>query len=309
MSQDPNDMEALFNDMAGVKKPATSNVPVRSQTRRSNEAFAEQQRVTEMSREDYAKKEFGLEIPVDAVPLPSKGVVYPENHPLHLCEFVEYKAMTTREEDILMSRALIKKGTVIKELIKSCLMDRNIRVESLLSGDQVALMLAIRSSGYGTEYCPSLDCPKCEAKNDLVISLDELELKPLTVQPVEVGVNLFEFILPVSGKKVLFKFSTVEDEEKVLLEMEQKKKRGLLNDNLVTTKLLSSVVSVDGNTDKSDISKFVSYMSAKDSKALRKYMLDNEPGVNTEVEFQCKACDHFDRIVMPMGREFFWPST
>jgi hypothetical protein len=309
MSQNPNDLESIFNEASSNAKQ-TTQIPTTQQTRRGNEIFAEENRVTEMSREEYAKREFGLEIPVDAVPLPSKGLVYPPNHPLHRAEFVEYKAMTTREEDILMSRALIKKGTVIKELIRSCLSDKSVKVESLLSGDQVALMIAIRSSGYGKEYNPTYTCPKCETKTDMHIDLDTLTLKNLPIEPIEIGTNLFEFILPVSGKKVLFKFTTVEDEEKMIQESESRRKRGMLNDNLVTTKLLSSIVSIDGISNRSDITKFVSYMPAKDSRALRKYMEENEPGVNMEVEFQCGACDHYDNhLALPMGSEFFWPNS
>ena len=71
---------------------------------------------------DVMRDDFGFEIPVESIPLPSNGAVYPADSPLHCRETVDIRAMTAREEDILTSRALIKKGTVITELIKSCLM-------------------------------------------------------------------------------------------------------------------------------------------------------------------------------------------
>ena len=77
-------------------------------------------------RADIMRDEFGLEIPVENVPLPSKGRVYPPDHPLHMQETVQIRSMTAREEDILTSKALIKKGTVITELIRSCLIDKRI---------------------------------------------------------------------------------------------------------------------------------------------------------------------------------------
>ena len=52
--------------------------------------------------------EFGLEIPTEAVPLPSRGAVYPVDHPLYNQETIEIRSMTAREEDILTSKALIK---------------------------------------------------------------------------------------------------------------------------------------------------------------------------------------------------------
>ena len=68
-----------------------------------------------------------IQIPSAQVPLPSRGLVYPVGSPLHGKEFIDIKGMTTQEEDILMSRALIKKGTVITELIRSCLLTQEFR--------------------------------------------------------------------------------------------------------------------------------------------------------------------------------------
>ena len=82
--------------------------------------------------------------------------------PWHACETVDIKAMTAREEDILTSRAFIKKGTVITELIRSCLVDKRIDPNSLLSGDRNALMVAIRVTGYGVEYSTEVTCPVCD---------------------------------------------------------------------------------------------------------------------------------------------------
>ena len=88
------------------------------------------------ARGDVMRDEFGLEIPVENVPLPSRGVIYPPEHPLHLVETVQIRAMTAREEDILTSKALIKKGTVITELIKSCLIDKSVNPNDMILGDR-----------------------------------------------------------------------------------------------------------------------------------------------------------------------------
>ena len=89
-------------------------------------------------------KEFGWEIPVDVAPLPSQGLVYPPGSPLHGKESVSIKAMTAKEEDILMSRAFSKQGTTISELIKSCVLEKNIDPNEMLSGDRQALLVAIK---------------------------------------------------------------------------------------------------------------------------------------------------------------------
>ena len=261
-----------------------------------------------ITAQQYARQELGVEIPVDAVPLPSKGKVYSHGHPLCGAAAVEYRAMTAKEEDILMSQALIKRGTVITELIKSCLINRDIDVSSLLSGDRNALMIAIRASGYGSNYDPIYTCPNCEFKNELNIDLNQLPIKPLNIEPIAPNLNAFEFKLPVSNKVVTFKFLNGKEEEEIINDMEVRKKKGLLNSNLVTGRLLRSIVAIDGNENKALISRFVQYMPARDSLLLREYVDKNEPGVDMKIDFKCTNCDHFEEMSLPMGPTFFWPN-
>lgn len=262
-----------------------------------------------ISRADAARQELGIEIPTALVPLPSKGLVYPSNSPLYLKSEIEIKGMTTQEEDILMSRALIKKGTVITELIRSCLMQPGVSVNDLLSGDRNALMVAIRITGYGEEYKAQVACPSCEAKQDHVVNLSELEIKPLEIEPSMPGLNSFEFVLPITKKKVLFRFLTGKEEEEITTLMENKKKKGLANDNVVTTRLFYSIISVDGDTDKTKISKYIQYLPARDSLALRQFIDKNEPGIDMRSPFECTSCGHTEVIAVPMGASFFWPSS
>jgi hypothetical protein len=217
--------------------------------------------------------------------------------------------MTTQEEDILMSRALIKKGTVITELIRSCLLQPGVSVNDLLSGDRNALMVAIRITGYGEEYKAQVACPSCETKQDHIVNLSELEIKPLEIEPSVPGMNSFEFVLPITKKKVLFRFLTGKEEEEITTLMENRKKKGLANDNVVTTRLFFSVIAVDGDTDKSKISKYIQYLPARDSLALRQYIDKNEPGIDMKSQFECTSCGHTEVIAVPMGASFFWPSS
>ena len=96
-----------------------------------------------MMKNNIMKDDFGWEVPVESVPLPSRGVIYSPDSTVYNTETVQIKAMTALEEDILMSQPLIKNGTVITELIKSCVIDKSIDVDSLTLGDRNALMISI----------------------------------------------------------------------------------------------------------------------------------------------------------------------
>lgn len=251
-----------------------------------------------------------FDVPVDAVPLPSKGKVYPQGHPFHMQDRVEITAMTAKEEDILTSSALIKKGTVVTELIKSCLVDKSVDTGSLLTGDRNALMVAIRITGYGAEYEGEVTCESCGKATKREFDLGKLEIKPLELDPVTPNENVFAFRLPKTNKVVHFQFITGRIEEEVSVVNErQKKAYGHQKDTFVTTNLLYSILSVDGVTDRGKIAKFVANMPASDSQALRKYMRDNEPGMVMRQESECEVCGHLEETSLPISAEFFWPGA
>lgn len=255
------------------------------------------------------RSDFGLEVPQEIVPLPSAGKTYPADSSLHGVELVEIKAMTAREEDILTSRALIKKGTVISELIKSCLIDRSINPLDMLSGDRNALMVAIRITGYGPSYDVDMECNECNVKSPRSFDLGALAIKRLEIDPVVLGTNAFEFKLPYSGKVARFKFMTGRDEEDIVALGDKQKKLGLGTESGVTTSLLYALVSVDGIDDRSKLANFVKMMPARDSLALRNYIKDNEPGIVMKQEVSCPSCGHAEEVNMPMGVTFLWPAA
>ena len=266
-------------------------------------------RIPQVSSYDKVKSDFGLDIPVELVPLPSAGKVYSTNSPFHNAEVVEIKAMTAREEDILTSKAYLKKGTVITELIKSCLIDKTLDPRDLLTGDRNALMVAIRITGYGAEYDVEMECNECSAKAPRRFDLSQLPIKRLEISPSIVGMNVFDFLLPQSKKLVKFRFLTGRDEEELSVMAEKQKKMGLQTESTVTTNLLYTIVSIDGIEDRGKIANFVKLMPARDSLMLRNYIRNSEPGIEMKQETTCPACGHSEEVNMPLGVSFLWPSV
>ena len=253
------------------------------------------------------KKDLGFEIPVESVPLPSAGSVYPQNHPLHGCTSVEIKAMTAREEDILMSRSLIKQGTVITQLLKSCMMNKSVDPAHMLMGDRNALMIAIRITGYGPEYAVEASCPECGERNKVPFNLAKMPIKRLQIDPVEAGMNLFAYQLPVTKKNVHFKFMTGADDKEITTIQERMKKQGIQTNASITTRLQFSIQSVDGKEDRSLIAQFARNMPARDSLALRQFIDKNEPGVDMKGWMECPACGEQSQVPIALGASFFWP--
>ena len=260
-----------------------------------------------MPTRNVMKDDFGFEIPVENVPLPSLGKVYPEDSACHNKETLEIRAMTAREEDILTSKALIKKGTVISHLLKSCMIDKSVDTEAMLAGDRNAIMVALRVTGYGAEYKVEVDCPACNQRSKQSFNLGELEIKRLNIDPVSQGVNLFEYELPVTSAKVRFKFLTGHDEQEIMTETERRKKQGAQSENLITSRLRYSIVSVNGVTDKSKLEMFIRNLPARDSLAFRTHLDKSEPGIQMKSWMDCNSCLEHSEVRLPLGAAFFWP--
>jgi len=279
-------------------------------SKRKNEIFGAQAlSQTGVPKSNVMKDDFGWEVPVESVPLPSEGKVYATNSPLSGKEMLDIKAMTAKEEDILTSRALIKKGTVITTLLQSCILDPGINVSDMLTGDRNALMVAVRITGYGADYRADVTCPACDTKSQQNFDLGELPIKRLNIDPVSQGSNEFSFTLPVTKKEVHFKFLTGRDEEEMNIIAERKKAAlpGMQGESLVTSRIARSVISIDGITDKNKINQFVERMPAQDSRKLRAYMDTNEPGIEMKAWMGCPHCGETSEVELPMGANFFWP--
>lgn len=273
------------------------------------EATQKSEEVPQIQAPPPAQQSRSEDVDIMSIPLPSRGLLYPTQHPLYMKDEVDIKPMTAQEEDILTSRALIKNGTVIDRLLSACVSDRRVDVKSLLSGDRTALMVGIRVSGYGEEYDTELTCGSCEAKSKRQFLLSNLNIKRLQIEPIAPGVNAFRFKLPLSGKTVVFKFTTGHDEDEITKFGEKKKKLGGFDESLVTTKLLYNIISVDGDDKRDAVAKFVRSMRAMDSLKLREYIETNEPGIDMRQPTSCSACGAEEEVQMPIGVTFFWPTA
>jgi len=281
-----------------------------SNSNERNQVFKSDSTIQTRNIQEMVKTEFGVENPIEIVPLPSLGLVYPSNSPFHNKDTVSIRTMTTREEDILMNRAFIKKGTVLTELVKSCLVTPGDPNE-LLMCDRNALMFAIRVTGYGSDYEVEVECPDCNEKFKNVFQLAELPIKTLEILPVAEGTNCFEFTLPASKQLVKFKFLTGADELDILTiqALNKKKSLGPTQNDSVSLNLKYNILEVGGVANRAKISNFVDHMSARDSLALRTYIANNEPGIQMKQDVNCPGCGETNTIFLPITRQFLWPST
>ena len=236
--------------------------------------------------------EFSL--PTEMVELPSKGLVYPEGHPLREGK-VEIKYMTAKEEDILTNQSYIEKGTVLDKLLESVMVSK-INIKDLIVGDKNAVLIATRILGYGKDYSFSY----MGESHD--IDLSTLENKETDESQLSEG-NKFSYTLPYSEIDITFKILDGHDETKIEKEIQGLKK---LNKNAspeLSTRLKYIITSINGDTEKKTIRDFVENgLLARDSRSLRNFVKETQPDVDLNY-----ITDSNEEITIPIGISFFWP--
>jgi hypothetical protein len=272
-------------------------------------AAPQQQQVAQPKQEESNGLQFVT--PTEFVELPSRGKYYPDTHPLYNKEVIEIRYMTAKDEDILSSQTLLRKGIAVERLLQNIVLDQSIRVNTLLIGDKNAILLAARCSGYGADYKTQVDCPKCGTTNTHTFDLNELSSTNMTEGRRELSVTetangTFITILPKSGVNAEFRLLTGEDEVK-LTKTAQRRRKNDLPDTAITEQLKIAIVSVNNETDKRIIEQFVDNMPAFDSRYFRALYADIMPTIDLIQSFVCNECGSDEEVEVPFTADFFWP--
>ena len=248
------------------------------------------------------------QFPAEEVTLPSKGLLYPEDSPLRSGK-IQMKYMTAREEDILTNQNYIKGGTVIDKLLKSLILTPGFDYNDLLIGDKNAVMVAARILGYGAEYEIKKIHPQTGVESVGTINLSNIKDKEIDEKLIVNNRNEFDFTLPASKTDITFKLLTQKDENKIEREVEGLKKINKQSSE-GTVRLKHIILSVNKDYEIKTIRDFVdNNLLAKDARALRQYIGQIQPGIESRVEVEFKDGYIEEDVELPINLSFFWPDA
>ena len=249
--------------------------------------------------------------PTEIVPLPSKGLLYSEDHPL-AGGTIEMKYMTAKEEDILTSQNLIKQGVVLDKLFESLIVTP-MNYADLYVGDKNAIMVAARILGYGKDYVVEVDDPFSPGtKQKVTIDLTQIEHKEVDYSPFEQRKNEFDFELPQSKRVVTFRLMTHKLEKDIQTEIKGMNKTQVRTgiDRELTTRLKNMILAVDGETGRAAVNNFVdNELFALDSRALRAHIREISPDLDMTFTFVSDTTGEVKEMEIPMDVSFFWPNS
>lgn len=250
------------------------------------------------------KKEYPF--PTETIILPSKGLVYPETNPLSKGE-VTVKLLTAKEEDILTSATLIKKGTQLDKLLEAVVVEPGVNVNDLVIGDKNAILISSRVLAFGPEYVVTVNDPEDKEPVEVSIDLSKIKIKEIDESLLNRR-NEYEFLLPISKSLVKYKILTHGDELAINKDIDASQKT-IKQSNEITTRWRRIIVEVDGNRDIGFISNFVSnQLLAGDSKALRKHMTKMTPDLDLTFDYTSPITGETEALKIPFGINFFYPA-
>lgn len=252
---------------------------------------------------------FAFVVPTEFVELPSEGKYYPEGHPLHGETSIEIKQMTAKEEDMLTSKTLIKKGVALDRVIGSLIINKAIDPDSLLVGDRNAIIVATRVSAYGNDYTTKVACPSCGDTQDYSFDLNSANVyhgeDSDTINVVNNGNGTFNVHLTRTKIDATFKILTGRDEKAFLSGTEHDKRQKV--DRMITRQLSGLIVAVNGDNNAEAINYVVNNMPSADSRQLRLAYRLTSPNIDLTQHYECSECNHEQDMEVPLNADFFWP--
>lgn len=246
-----------------------------------------------------------FKVPTEEINLPSLGVFYPNKK-----SSVTIKFLTAEEDNVLFSTELIKSGKVLDVLLENAILDKDLRPEDMISGDRNLLLIEIRKTGFGSEYQPGeVQCSSCGEGYSPTVNLDKLKPKVLETMPDSDGYYAVE--LPMTKMHIKFRLLRGSDEKRLskIIENSQKRPGGFKAPKLITERYILQIMEVNGNRDKTYISRFISAMPTRDSLFFREYNRQIEPGIDLNYEFECPYCTHVETKTVPINSKLFYPDV
>lgn len=223
-------------------------------------------------------------LPSEIVNLASAGKIYPKDHVLRSGQ-IEMRYMTAYDEDILTNTSYIKNGVVFDKLLESIILT-NVDVSEIAEADRFGLIIHARILAYGSDYSVTVTDPNTGNLLSRTINLRTLTAKPFTLQPTDEG----EFEYQVnSDTTIYFRYPTKEVQ------------------SLKVSEYLQTIITqVNDSRDPEAIDDFIRYrFLSQDAKPFRKFVNDNEPGLNLNVTIEGENGSTFTSR-FPVGPELFW---
>lgn len=268
-------------------------------------------------------------IPWEPCVLPSRGLYYNWGDGT-----VQVRAMGQVAEKVLATQRLSQSGESIDYLFRECCrFPAGFDPIDLLLGDRIFLLYFLRGITHGNMYEFAVTCPNPECEK---VSTHEYDLNILantiTWAKPELGLEPFKVVLPYLSDTfkrevwVGLRFLRAADANTIVAKRKNRTRMtvqpGRLRsshqniqqveskqiDNAITDNLERIIVSIMGVQDRFQIRTFIDKLHAQDTAAIREWLRDNTPGIDSSIVLTCPHCQTESTIELPFSESFFRPA-
>ncbi len=236
-------------------------------------------------------------ISYDIVELPSRGIYYENNK-----KAVRVGYLTASDENILSSQNLINSNSVINELIRNKILDRDINVDDIVEEDRQAVLIFLRNTAFGSIYNLKATDPKTNKPFPISLDLSKVDFKNFSLTADVNGE--YVFYMEKSKLSITFKFLTKKQIDEIDNISRSWNGNGVAP--IKTKEMEFMIKSVNGNRNLMDIHNFVEKCPIKDSQDFRKFVKDNKPGLDLTQKVITPSGEEI-QVEIGLGVEFFRP--
>lgn len=272
-------------------------------------------------------------IPWEMCELPSQGFFYPWGSPT-----VEVRAMGQVADKILATPRLAQDGQSIDYLLKECVRFPvpDFDPMDLLVGDRVFLLYYLRGITHGNMYEFVVTCQNTDCQKPATYSYD-LNNLARTIRRFDpaMGPEPYKIVLPyltrATGREfwVTARFVRGRDTTNMMAMRRTKKKafvaptiragrpqrpqpggpqREIEIDETLTENLELVIQTAMGSPNRQKISALVAKMHSTDTAAIREWLREYTPGIETVVTLNCPECGQQFVVELPITESFFRPT-
>lgn len=256
-------------------------------------------------------------LPWENVTLPSRGLYYAGQIPNGV---IKIRPMGLHTEKVFATPRLAQTGQALDEVYRRCVKfpDENFDPLDLLVGDRVFLLFALRGISHGNMYEYVVKCSECSQECHSEYNLNDLnntiKSSKHSMEPVKVRMP---YLSDLAAREVWAEMRFMRGRDLQVIGQKKrvvdrvlgsnKKDRHVLIDQSIEEHLNLVVTSINGNKDRAKIAQVLQNLHARDSAALRGFLRDDAPGLDTEIDIECPHCGCKMQMELPITDTFFRP--
>lgn len=218
-------------------------------------------------------------MPFDVLPLPSDGILYPNN-----VKTVKTEYLTSMDESTVTSQNLANQGLTFEILLEKKIKDLPFNQLDLLRGDRMSILIWLRTTGHGPMYPIMVWSPLKQTFESVNFDLTTLKVKKLKEKPDANGE--FSWSLPVSKKKIKYRLLTGAMEKEISRKDEEWMKTPGNESDRGRFILEESIKEIDGERDIVKVLQSIAILPLGDSMEFKKHMNGIEPGYDYNITVQ-----------------------